>query len=172
MNLPFTPVLFQLEAKDLQQFESIVKYAAKDWIKKAKEICHTNYMNLTHPHLCQKCGSSKHERVDCPKPKDVLKCLYPFCCPSNGSKQHMTKICPTVIAACQSCGLNGHHATHHGSTEFDVFVAYNTQKLFSFVHVIGSLMNHQDMVLASNQNEFHPFLPSLKWRRSACIKNL
>ena len=152
----------------------MVKYAAKDWIKKAKEICHANYMNLTHPHLCQKCGSSKHERVDCPKPKDELKCLYPFCCPSNGSKQHMTKICPTVIAACQSCGLNGHHATHHGSTEFDVFVAYNTQKLFSFVHVIGSLMNHQDMVFASNQSGFHPFLPSLKrlWSRSASIEEV
>ena len=162
INVPFTPILYKMKAKDLCQFETIVNHPAREWINKAKEIAHSNYKSLTHPHLCEKCGDSNHEKGDCPYPTHQLKCLYPFCCPATGSKNHMTKICPTVIATCKSCNLTGHHATHHGTTEFDVFVAYNTQKLFSFVHVIGSLMNHQDMVFASNQSGFHPFLPSLK----------
>ena len=163
-----------MKAKDLCQFETIVNHPAREWINKAKEIAHSNYKSLTHPHLCEKCGDSNHEKGDCPYPTHQLKCLYPFCCPATGSKNHMTKICPTVIATCKSCNLTGHHATHHGTTEFDVFVAYNTQKLFSFIHVIGSLMNHQDMVLASNQSAFHPFLPSLKrlWSRSASIEEV
>ena len=145
-----------MKAKDLCQFETIVNHPASQWIKKAKDIAHSNFTSLTHPHLCEKCGNSDHDdKEDCTYPTQQLKCLYPFCCPATGNKNHVTKICPTVIATCKSCKLMGHHATHHGTAEFDVFVAFNTQKMFSYVHVIGSLMNDRDMVLASSKKEFH-----------------
>ena len=63
-----------------------------------------------------------------------------------------------ILEKCHSCEIPGHKATHHEEVDFDLLKAFNTQKLFSHVHVLASLMNHKDLTIITDKNTFDPFV--------------
>ena len=150
-NMPYTPVFYEMGSAEIAFFEPIINIDAPFWYKNGDQIAQSNYSTLSHPHLCSKCGSSDHDEKDCAA-KDLV-CRYPFC-----KGPHDTKVCPMILEKCHSCEIPGHKATHHEEVDFDLLKAFNTQKLFSHVHVLASLMNHKDLTIITDKNTFDPFV--------------
>ena len=152
-NIPYSPFLFKMSARDVPRLgHAFDNYPIEDWYKYSDKIAQIRYITLAHPHLCTKCGND-HEEEDCDAPKETLKCEYPLC-----KLNHATKICPMIINKCNDCELIGHLEEHHEDPEFDIFRAFNTQKVFSYLHVIASAMNHKEMIVVTEAKEFEPFV--------------
>ena len=150
-NMPYTPVFYGMGSAEIAFFEPIIDIDAPLWYKNSDRIAQSNYSNLSHPHLCAKCGSSDHDEKDCAE--ENIICRYPFC-----RGPHDTKVCPMILEKCQSCEIPGHKETHHEEPDFDILKAFNTQKLFSHVHIFASLMNHKDLIITTDKDSFDPFV--------------
>ena len=153
-NIPYSPFLFKMSTRDVPRLgHALPNYPVEDWYKHSDEIAQTRYTTISHPHLCKKCGNPEHEEEDCNVSPETLKCEYPLC-----KLNHATQICPMIMNKCNDCELIGHLEEHHEDPEFDIFRAFNTQKIFSHLHLIASAMNHSEMVVVTEAKEFEPFV--------------
>ena len=152
-NMPFTPVFYEIGMAEVAYFEPTIDIDAPLWYRNSDKITQINYIDLSHPHLCGKCGDSldsNHDEKNC-KEIDLL-CRYPLC-----KGPHDTRVCPMILAKCDDCEIPGHKDTHHKDKNFDILKAFATQKLFSHVHTLGSLMNHKELTLVTDKTNFELF---------------
>ena len=151
-NLPFTPVFYGMETRELVYlFEPTLQMEASLWNKNADRLAQSNFVGLSHPHICEQCGSDDHDAKDCQQVN--LTCEYPFC-----KGDHATKVCPLIFEKCGACEIPGHKETDHDEQEFDLLRAFTTHKLFSHVHTFASIMNHKNMTLVTKKDNFEPLV--------------